>query len=80
MLFRSALPVLTPFVPVAGLLLAPVLLDLSLLFPALRPVIWWNPITLYLRACQGSWLDAAALAAGGAALTGFALRLDRRDK
>ena len=75
-----ALPVLAPFVPVAGLLLAPVLLDLSLLFPALRPVVRWNPITLYLRACQGSWLDAAALAVGGGALILCSLGLDRKTE
>ena len=34
-----ALPVLMPFVPAAGLLLSPVLLDVSLLFPALAPVV-----------------------------------------
>ena len=71
---------LAPFVPVAGLLLAPVLLDLSLLFPALRPVVRWNPISLYLRACGGSLPAAALLAIGGAALTGLALGLDWRDK
>jgi len=35
----TALPALLPFVPVLGLLLSPVLLDLSLVFPALGPVI-----------------------------------------
>ena len=64
----SALPALIPFVPPLGLLLSPVLLDMSLLFPALGPVIRWMPVTLYLRACGGSWLDGLLLAAGGAAI------------
>ena len=64
----NALPVLMPFVPAAGLLLSPVLVDLSALFPALAPVCRWMPLTLYLRACQGGWQDGVALAAGGAVL------------
>lgn len=64
----SALPVLMPFVPALGLLLSPILLDLSLLFPALAPVIRWNPVTLCLRACGGSWGDGLLLAAAGAAV------------
>lgn len=64
----SALPAVVPFVPVLGLLLSPVLLDLSLLFPALSPVIRWNPVTLYLRACGGAWTDGAVLAAAGVVL------------
>jgi len=64
----TALPVLMPFVPAAGLLLSPVLLDLSLLFPALAPVVRWMPVTLYLRACDGCWTDGLALAAGAAAV------------
>ena len=36
---------------------------LSLLFPALAPLVRWMPVTLYLRACQGRWGDALALAA-----------------
>lgn len=64
----TALPVLTPFVPAAGLLLSPVLVDVSLIFPALAPVTRWAPVTLYLRACGGAWADGLALAAGAAAL------------
>ena len=74
----SALPVLTPFVPAAGLLLSPVLLDLSLLFPALGPAVRWNPVSLYLRACGGHWADALLLAGAGIALLLFSLALDRR--
>ncbi len=61
----GALPALLPLVPAAGLLLSPVLLDLSLLFPALGPVIRWMPVTVYLRACGGSLPDGLMLAAGG---------------
>lgn len=64
----SALPAVVPFVPVLGLLLSPVLLDLSLLFPALGPVVRWNPVTLYLRACGGGRTDGAVLAAAGGVL------------
>lgn len=64
----SALPAVVPFIPVLGLLLSPALLDLSLLFPALGPVVRWNPVTLYLRACGGGWLDGAILGGAGAIL------------
>lgn len=74
----TALPVFTPFVPAAGLLLSPVLLDLSLLFPALGPAVRWNPVTLYLRTCGGSLGDGALLAAGGGVLLLFSLMLDRK--
>ena len=72
----SALPALLPFIPAAGLLLSPVLLDLSLLIPPLAPVIRWMPITLYLRACGGSRGDAAALAAGGGAVLAILLTVE----
>lgn len=76
----NALPVLMPFVPVLGLLLSPVLLDLSLLFPALAPVIRWSPVTLYLRACGGSWGDGLLLAAAGAAVLGLLWFMDGRER
>ena len=72
----SALPALLPFIPAAGLLLSPVLLDLSLLIPPLAPVIRWMPITLYLQACGGSWGDAAVLAAGGGAVLAILLTVE----
>ena len=74
----SALPALTPFVPVAGLLLSPTLLDLSLLFPGLEPVIRWTPVTLYLRACGGSWGDGLALAAAASAILLFLYASERK--
>lgn len=74
----NALPAVLPFVPVLGLLLSPVLLDLSLLFPALGPVIRWMPVTLYLRACGGSWGDGLLLAAGGAVILALLPALDRK--
>ena len=64
----SALPALLPFVPVAGVLLSPMLLDLSQIFPALAPAVRWDPITLYLRAGSGQWQDGALLAALAAVL------------
>ena len=75
----SALPALLPFVPVLGLVLSPVLLDLSPIFPALGPVIRWNPVTLYLRACGGSWQDGAVLAAAGGVLLALPLLLKRKQ-
>lgn len=73
----DALPVLLPFVPVLGLLLSPVLLDLSVLYPFLAPVIRWMPITLYLRACNGVWADALMLAGSG---TGILIMLGLFDR
>lgn len=64
----SALPAVAPFVPVLALLLSPVLIDLSLLFPALAPAVRWSPVSLYLRACGGSWGDGLLLAAVGTAI------------
>lgn len=74
----NALPALIPFVPALGLLLSPTLLDLSTLFPALAPAVRWNPVTLYLRACGGSWGDGLLLAAAGAAVLAL-LRLSGRN-
>ena len=74
----SALPAAAPFVPVLGVLLSPVLLDLSLLFPALAPLIRWNPITLFLRAGGGAWGDGLVLTAAGAALLALTAAVDRR--
>ena len=74
----SALPAVVPFVPVLGLLLSPVLLDLSLLFPALGPVVHWNPVTLYLRACGGAWTDGAVLAAAGGVLLALPSLLEHK--
>lgn len=73
----SALPALMPFVPTLGLLLSPVLLDLSPIFPALGGIIRWTPVTLYLRACGGSWGDGLLLAAGGAAILALQYLTDR---
>lgn len=67
----SALPVLMPFVPAAGLLLSPVLADLSPFFPALAPVMRWAPVTLFLRGCAGRWQATLTLAAAAAALLGL---------
>lgn len=74
----TALPALLPFVPVLALLLSPVLLDLSLLFPALGPVIRWTPVTLYLRSCGGSWADSLALAAGAGVILALVWMTERK--
>ena len=74
----NALPALVPFAPVLGLLLSPALLDLSQLFPALAPAVRWNPVTLFLRACGGSWADGLALLAGGAAILALLAASDRK--
>ena len=76
----SALPVLMPFVPAAGLLLSPVLLDISLLFPALKGIVRWMPVTLYLRACNGQWGDALVLCAGAAALLALLWAAERWEE
>lgn len=72
-----SLPSLMPFVPVLGILLSPVLLDLSLIFPALGPLVRWNPLTLCLRACGGSWQDGLLLAGAGGAMLVLAALPDR---
>ncbi len=74
----SALPVLMPFVPAAALLLSPVLLDVTLLFPALGPVARWAPVSLYLRSCGGQWEGGAALAAGAAGILALLWAMDLR--
>lgn len=76
----TALPVLMPFVPAAGLLLSPVVLDLSLLFPALAPVVRWAPVTLFLGASQGRWMDGLALGLAGGALLALLWALDKHQK
>ena len=75
----SALPAAAPFVPALGAVLSPMLLDPSPIFPALAPLIRWNPVTLFLRACGGSWGDGAVLAAAGGGLLILAAVLDRKQ-
>ena len=76
----SALPAAVPFVPVLALLLSPVLIDLSLLFPALAPAVRWSPVSLYLRSCGGSWGDGLILAAVGIVIPAALWMADRRTK
>ena len=52
----SAMPVLMPFVPVICLVFSPVILDLSVLVPAIGPVAERMPLTLYLYAAEGNGL------------------------
>ncbi len=74
----TALPVLTPLAPVLCLLLSPVLLDCSALFPALRLPSQWMPVTLYLQACQGRQRSLLLLLAAGLGATLLSACLDRR--
>ena len=76
----SALPVLMPFVPAVGLLLSPVLLDISLLFPALKGLVRWMPVTLFLRACDGHWADAVVLCAGAAVILALLCAAERWEE
>ena len=76
----SALPAVVPFVPVLALLLSPVLIDLSLLFPALAPAVRWSPVSLYLRSCGGSWGDGLILAAVGIVIPAALWMVDRHTK
>lgn len=76
----TALPVLLPLAPVLGLLLPPVLLDVSVLFPALAPAVRWSPVTLYLRAGGGSWGDGLVLVAGAAAILALAWAAETKKK
>ena len=66
--------------PVLGLLLPPVLLDVSVLFPALAPAVRWSPVTLYLRAGGGSWGDGLVLVAGAAAILALAWAAETKKK
>lgn len=75
----GTLPVLLPFVPVLGLFLSPILLDVSMLYPFLAPVIRWMPITLYLRACDGVCADGLMLAASGIGILILFGLLDRKN-
>lgn len=70
----GAFPVLMPFVPVVCLVLSPVIFDLSALFPALKPLSACLPVTLYLRAAEGS-AGAALVQVGAAALLLLAMLL-----
>ena len=73
----GALPAVVPFVPAAAVLLSPMLVDLSLLFPALAPAVRWSPVSLYLRSCSGGWGDGLILGAAGAAVLAALWMADR---
>lgn len=70
----AALPVLLPFVVVACLVLSPVFVDITLLYPRLAVFTQWLPVTLYLQssvgdpAAVGRMLLLAALFLAAAAL------------
>ena len=54
----KALPAVIPFAAASVFVLSPVFVDVTLLFPRLRPLSRWLPVTLYLKGCEG---DGAAL-------------------
>ena len=54
----KALPAVIPFAAASVFVLSPVFADVTLLFPRLRPLSRWLPVTLYLEGCEG---DGAAL-------------------
>lgn len=66
-----SIPTLLPFVVVAGFVLSPVLVDITLLYPRLAPLSRWLPVTLYLQCCSGQLSAAGKLAA----LAGIAVAL-----
>lgn len=49
----SILPALIPLIAVAGLVLSPVIVDVSVLFPRLAPLTEQLPVTLYLNGSTG---------------------------
>ena len=53
-----ALPAVIPFAAASVFVLSPVFVDVTLLFPRLRPLSRWLPVTLYLEGCEG---DGTAL-------------------
>lgn len=73
-----SVPVTLPFVTIVCLVVEPVLVDVSALFPTISRFTRWLPVTLCIRGCQGSLPAIAALLAIGAALLGASLVMDRR--
>lgn len=67
---------LLPFLAVGSLLLEPILVDVQSLFPAVSRWLGWLPVTLYCRACAGSFISLAFLALEAAALLALALLAD----
>lgn len=60
---------LLPLVVVAGFVLSPMLVDITLLYPKLAPLSRWFPVTLYLQSSHGEMAAAGKLLviAGGIA-------------
>ena len=69
----QAFPVLMPFVPAAGLLLSPILLDLG-------SGLNWLPLNLYLTACGGAEIHVLWLWLMALGLVGVSCGLDWRKK
>lgn len=71
---------LLPFLAVGGLLLEPVLVDVSSLFPAVSRWLCWLPVTLYCRAGDGNLICLAFLALEAMALIALGLLADLKKK
>lgn len=71
---------LLPFLTVGGLLLEPVLVDVSSLFPTVSRWLCWLPVTLYCRAGDGNLICLAFLALEALALVALGLLADMRKK
>lgn len=73
-----SIPVTLPFFAIGSLVLEPVLVDVSTLFPTISRVTRWLPVTLCVRGCQGSTPAIAALFALSAGLLGISRIMDRK--
>ena len=77
----TALPAVIPFAAASALVLSPVFADVTLFFPALRPLSRWLPVTLYLQGCEGDWAALGRLMVLAAVFAAAALGAETlRDK
>lgn len=73
----TALPIIMPFVPVVSLLLSPVIVDLSAMYPALSGITSHLSASLFLGGCAGNLFCTARLAVTGLFLLALDLIADR---
>lgn len=72
------IPTLLPFAAVAGFVLSPVLVDMTLICPQLSPLCDWLPVSLYLRSSGGDPAAAGKLVLLAAAVWAAILLGERR--
>lgn len=72
----TVLPVCVPFVMVISLLMSSVLVDISILVPALSGIGRWLPARIFLDVCQGELGRMAVLLGGGFACLLAAAAID----